>query len=144
MNNRELRAKYGDFVKSNFYTYPDHFFSQSDHFTMHIPNWNLFLEKYKDLPNLLFLEIGTAAGRSGVWMLENILTHDTSKLITVDIEENCFYKKGTKCKNIEFEEDTQISVKENFNRTKINATVCYRIQNNFLKNTMVLCLILFI
>lgn len=86
MTTRELRAKYGDFTKTDYYTYPAHFFSPWDDFTMHIPNWKAFLARFEDQSDCKFLELGTAQGRSAVWMLENILTHPTSILDAVDID----------------------------------------------------------
>jgi len=94
MTNKELRAKYGDFVKHNYYTYPDHFFSPKDDFTLNIPVWSSYFTRFLDQENLLFLEIGTGHGRSSVWMLENVLTQPSSKIITVDIADERSYKKG--------------------------------------------------
>ena len=113
MNNKQLREKYGDFPENPIFTYPNHYFATKDGFTMHISNWNVFLTKFKDLSNLNFLEIGTGNGRSGVWMLENILTHSTSKLTTVDIQEKWPYQKGRSFKGITLEEDIEISIREN-------------------------------
>lgn len=94
MNNKQLREKYGDFTDSKIYTYPDHFFSPKDNFTLNIPTWTNFFEGYKNVSDLLFLEIGTGHGRSAVWLLENVLTHTTSKIITIDILNERKYKKG--------------------------------------------------
>jgi len=46
--------------------------------------WNEILSKFKNKSDLRFLEIGTYEGRSAIWLLENILTKKTSKLICVD------------------------------------------------------------
>jgi len=113
MNNIELRKKYGDHPENPIYTYPDHYFANKDGFTMHITNWLTFLSKFANVPNLQFLEIGTGNGRSSVWTFENILTHPSSKLITVDITENLHYKKGAKFKGMELEEDILVSVRQN-------------------------------
>ena len=94
MNNRELRQKYGDFTKSDVYTYPPHFFSPKDDFTLNIQNWSTYLSKFENAPDLLFLEVGTGHGRSSVWLLENILTNQSSKIITIDILNQRSYKKG--------------------------------------------------
>jgi predicted O-methyltransferase YrrM len=48
------------------------------------PTWYRELEKYKDQPNINFLEIGCFQGRSTVWLLENILTHQSSTITCVD------------------------------------------------------------
>lgn len=113
MNNKQLREKYGDHPENPIYTYPPHYFATKDGFTMHISNWKIFLSKFVNEPNLNFLEIGTGNGRSGVWTLENILTHPTSKLTTVDVQETWFYEKDKQFKGITLEEDIVISVKEN-------------------------------
>ena len=55
-----------------------------DWFTGNIINWTHFLKELKDKPNLRFLEIGSYQGRSTVWLLENILTHDTSSITCID------------------------------------------------------------
>ena len=94
MTNKELRAKYGEFTKHDYYTYPDHFFSPKDDFTLNIPAWSSYFTRFLDQENLLFLEIGTGHGRSSVWMLENVLTQPNSKIITVDIADERSYKKG--------------------------------------------------
>jgi len=52
------------------------------------------LSKYENVSDLLFLEVGTGHGRSAVWLLENILTHQTSKIITIDILNTRSYKRG--------------------------------------------------
>ena len=55
-----------------------------DWFTGNIINWTHILKDLKDKPNLRFLEIGSYQGRSTVWLLENILTHDTSTITCID------------------------------------------------------------
>ena len=55
-----------------------------DWFSCYIHNWTHFLKELKDKPNLRFLEIGSYQGRSTVWLLENILTHDTSSITCID------------------------------------------------------------
>jgi len=113
MNNYQLRQKYGDHPENPSYTYPPHYFATKDGFTMHITNWKSFLSKFVNEPNLNFLEIGTGNARSGVWVLENVLTHPTSKLTTIDIVENLFYEKGRSFKGINLEENVTISVRSN-------------------------------
>jgi len=59
-------------------------FSQ-DWFSSNLPYWSSILEKnFKDSPNLNFLEIGSFEGRSACWLMDNVLTHETSKLVCVD------------------------------------------------------------
>ncbi len=43
------------------------------------------LHRFKGKPNINYLEIGVFEGRSLIWMLENILTHPTSKATCIDI-----------------------------------------------------------
>ena len=111
MNNTQLREKYGEFVKSEIYTYPPHFFSPKDDFTLNIQNWLTYLGKYENQSDLLFLEVGTGHGRSAVWLLENILTDHSSKLITIDILNKRSYKKGDL--NFDFGDNLTLFVDQN-------------------------------
>lgn len=56
----------------------------ADWFTHNIKLWNMFLHEFKNKKDLFFLEIGSYEGRSTLWMLENVLTHDSSKIMCVD------------------------------------------------------------
>jgi hypothetical protein len=56
----------------------------TDWFTYHIPNWTRILKDMKGKPDLTYLEIGTWEGRSFFWVLDNILTHPSSKAIGID------------------------------------------------------------
>lgn len=47
--------------------------------------FNEHLSHLKDQPDLTYLEIGVFEGRSLIWMLENILTHKSSRAIGVDL-----------------------------------------------------------
>src|SRR5262245_29885711 len=49
-----------------------------------IPHWRQILDKYKGQPNVRVLEIGSFEGRSTVWLLENILTHETARIDCID------------------------------------------------------------
>jgi len=51
-------------------------------------NFKKHLIKYKGLPELSFLEIGSFEGMATLWLLENILTHPTSKIICIDTFES--------------------------------------------------------
>jgi predicted O-methyltransferase YrrM len=55
-----------------------------DWFSSNIPIWSHYLKELKDKPNLHFLEIGSFQGRSTVWLLENILTNNTSTITCID------------------------------------------------------------
>jgi predicted O-methyltransferase YrrM len=55
-----------------------------DWFSHHLANWNSLLGRFKHKPDLLFLEIGSYEGRSTRWLLENVLTHATSRIYCID------------------------------------------------------------
>lgn len=55
-----------------------------DYFTSRIPLWEKILYEFKGKPNIHYLEIGVFEGRSLIWMLENILTHPTSRATCID------------------------------------------------------------
>jgi predicted O-methyltransferase YrrM len=57
----------------------------ADWFSHNIPTWEKILDRFKGKPNIHYLEIGVFEGMSAFWMLENILTHSTSKLTCIDI-----------------------------------------------------------
>ena len=84
-----------DIKKTDKYTYPEHFRSAWDDFTPNVPSWKYYLsDKFKDKPNLNFLELGTAQGRATVWLLEEILTGKNCTITTVDpkIEQTASYR----------------------------------------------------
>ena len=49
------------------------------------------LNNYKNNPHLEFLEIGSNEGQTTIWLLENILTHETSKLTCIDTFKDIYY-----------------------------------------------------
>jgi hypothetical protein len=53
-------------------------------FSNRLPIWEKHLAPYKGKPGLHYLEIGVAEGRSALWVLENILTHPTSRMTAID------------------------------------------------------------
>ena len=57
----------------------------ADWFSHNIPVWERILDRFKGKPGIHYLEIGVFEGMSAFWMLENILTHPTSKLTGIDI-----------------------------------------------------------
>jgi len=57
----------------------------TDWFSQEIPSWEKHLSQFKGTPNIHYLEIGVYEGRSVIWMLENILTHPTSKVTCIDL-----------------------------------------------------------
>jgi len=57
---------------------------EHDWFSGNIPAWNILLHNMKDKPNLNFLEIGSFEGKSTTWLLDNILTNDSSRITCID------------------------------------------------------------
>src|SRR5690349_6873094 len=55
-----------------------------DCFSSRIPQWEIDLARLAGQPDLRFLEIGSFEGHSACWLLEHVLTHDTSTLTCVD------------------------------------------------------------
>lgn len=69
---------------------------QTDWFSSTISNWAKSLSEFKSKPNLSFLEIGSFEGRSAVWLLENILTDDSSRLTCIDTWKGSIEHQGSK------------------------------------------------
>ena len=55
-----------------------------DFFSSNIEIWKLNLARFEHLPGLHFLEIGSFEGLSACWLLNNILTHESSTLTCID------------------------------------------------------------
>ena len=55
-----------------------------DAFTGNIPLWRELLEPFVGKPDVRYLEIGVAEGRSFFWVLDNILTHPTSRATGIE------------------------------------------------------------
>jgi len=58
-------------------------FTEEDWHSRHVPVWQRFLEHLSKDP-IDYCEIGSFEGRSAIWMLENILTHDRSLATLID------------------------------------------------------------
>ena len=56
----------------------------TDWFSYHLPVWQQVLKKFVHLPNLNFLEVGSWEGRTACWLLDNVLTHESSKMTCID------------------------------------------------------------
>lgn len=56
-----------------------------DFFSANIEQWQKNLGRFAGLPNLAFLEVGSFEGKSACWVLQNILTHETSNLTCIDV-----------------------------------------------------------
>lgn len=57
----------------------------ADWFGGHIPNWQNWLGHLAGKPKVKVLEIGCYEGRATVWLLGNILTHETARIDCVDV-----------------------------------------------------------
>lgn len=66
-------------------TYSKSYQFTTNWFTWNVPVWKAVLERYRGVPDLRYLEIGLYEGRSALWMLENVLTDPTSRLVGIDI-----------------------------------------------------------
>lgn len=55
----------------------------TDWSTQHFAKWAEVLAPFKDSP-VQALELGSFEGRSAIWFLQNILTHDGSRLVCID------------------------------------------------------------
>lgn len=69
------RKKASEIIKSKF---------TQDWFSSCIPNWEKELKHLVGKENLNFLEIGSFEGRSACWLLQNVLTHSTSRITCID------------------------------------------------------------
>jgi predicted O-methyltransferase YrrM len=65
-----------------------------------IPHWRAILERYVGQPGVRALEIGSFEGRSTVWLLENILTHETAHIDCIDTFEGSFEHRGIDLENL--------------------------------------------
>ena len=57
---------------------------ENDWFTHNIPVWDKVLDGIKGAPGIRYLEVGCYEGRSAIWMLENVLTHESASLTCID------------------------------------------------------------
>jgi len=56
-----------------------------DWFTPHIPSWRIATMPWAGKPEVRYLEVGVYEGRAAMWAAENILTHESSELVAVDL-----------------------------------------------------------
>lgn len=89
-----------------------------DWFSRNVPLWKIILNDYRNKPNLCFLEIGVFEGLCTRWLLDNILTHPTSKIYCCDIFDDIHYK--SKYKEI-YEHFGDVKIKDIF----LNNINCY-------------------
>jgi hypothetical protein len=72
----------GNSIPEGGYSKPYKF--STNWFLDRIPAWTKLFNDLKGKPDLNYLEVGTLEGRSALWILENVLTHPTSKLTLID------------------------------------------------------------
>lgn len=60
----------------------------TDWFSWNIPNWERWLFPLAGKPDVRFLEIGCYEGRATLWLLSNILTHETARIDCLDVFED--------------------------------------------------------
>jgi len=59
----------------------------ADWFWPSVRKWELLLAEFKGQPNLSYLEVGPFEGRSFYWVLDNILTHPSTRATAIDVFE---------------------------------------------------------
>jgi hypothetical protein len=59
----------------------------NDFFSTNIAQWQRDLERFAGQPDLSFLEVGSYEGMSACWLLQNILTDESSCLTCIDVFE---------------------------------------------------------
>ena len=65
-------------AREHVYTFTEDWFSHN------IPTWTRLLSRYAGQPDVMFIEVGSFQGRSAVWLMQNVLTHPTSRLTCID------------------------------------------------------------
>jgi predicted O-methyltransferase YrrM len=96
----------------------------SDWFTHNITQWKKDLQHLAGAPRLNFLEIGSFEGLSCCWLLENILTHDTSKIICID----SFDVEGQGSEFIKQYSSTRMSIEARFDSNIAAAKSQHKVQ----------------
>lgn len=76
-NHGSISPEENDYAKKYHFT--------TDWLSHKISIWERIMKPFKGKPNIHYLEIGVFEGRSAFWMLENVLTHSTSRLTCIDI-----------------------------------------------------------
>ncbi|MGZ8490094.1 MAG: class I SAM-dependent methyltransferase [Candidatus Binatia bacterium] len=62
----------------------------TDGVSANAPVWSKYLTEFAGKPAVHALEIGSYEGRSALWFLENVLTHDSATITCIDIFEEDF------------------------------------------------------
>lgn len=95
-------------LKKSKLPYKNKYSFTEDWFTPNIPIWSYVLKKLARKKNIRALEVGTYQGRSALWLLENILTDESSTMVCIDI----YPKEFAEAQQI-FEENLKIGKFEN-------------------------------
>lgn len=66
------------------YPYKNDYRFTTDWFTANVSVWATALKEFQGKPNVSYLEVGSWEGRSLLWVLDNVLTHPTSRLTAID------------------------------------------------------------
>ncbi len=90
----------------------------ADWFSCHAENWTKHLAHLAGQAHLSFLEIGSFEGRSTVWLLENILTHETSRIDCIDSFAGSFEHRSADVAGIERRFDHNISASGNVGKVR--------------------------
>src|SRR6185312_13133408 len=64
-----------------------------DWFTHNIASWQRWLAGLEGQPGLRALEIGSFEGRATTWLLENVLTDETSRIDCIDPFDKDYYRR---------------------------------------------------
>lgn len=72
-------------VNSKAFGYRHDYLFSEDWFTHNIPNWVALLQPYRGRPDVRYLEVGIFEGRSLLWMMDRVLTHQSSQATGIDI-----------------------------------------------------------
>lgn len=89
----------------------------ADFTNSHADDWLEYLDDYIAKENVIMLEIGTYEGRSALWFIENILTHETSSIICIDPRpQKSFYTNISKYRHKIrlIQERSQIGLRDRF------------------------------
>jgi glycosyltransferase involved in cell wall biosynthesis/predicted O-methyltransferase YrrM len=85
-----------------------------DWFSINLPVWQQYLQRFVNMPDLRALEIGSWEGRSTCWLIDHILTHPSARISCIDTFEGSVEHRIT-CDQIIVE---TIEKRFNFNITK--------------------------
>jgi predicted O-methyltransferase YrrM len=97
--NKQIAKKYAKFSHNQHMAESTYTFTE-DWFSHNVPILKDVLADFAGKENVKMLEIGSFQGRSTVWMLENILTHETSTITCIDTFEGSVEHTNDQCKDL--------------------------------------------